>query len=388
MATGMKYWLCTVAAACAAVAVALLPPAMQGSSRPEPTAEELRFRQIWTEVARAHGVLQANRWSDSLSALTLRTEEDRLALGAPPSERVTPEGLEEWRLLHAAPHAALQPRDPNMLVGFFFQPSRHGAQPEVPGFATGSRRQTYVGVRDGSAYCLQVQPVPNYMYGLDNAELRSPAGTGLGACEPYAKYGMPGREVNEWLEAGALALALDGSMDRSDDRLLGRQATHAQPFGLNRPFGENVVVARCLAEDRAACVRAVTDPEILATGSTEFRGDPTWLAANSPISHVEDSYGALTSFRQKSAFLLGDLEAEFGPDAFARFWTSDEPVPAAFATAFGVELGDWVLAWTDVEIGHFRAGPGLHGSALLWALLTLTALSGLGSGVAMRRRVG
>jgi hypothetical protein len=386
----MRYWLGAVAAVSAAVVVAFLLPDARNDSRPEPSAEELRYMELWTEVTHAHGMLQARRWSDSLSALTVRTAEAGLALGTPTLERVTPEGMTEWRQIHEAQLAALQPRDPEMLVGFFLQPIRHGALQNVPTFATGSRRQTYAGTRDGSAYCLQVEPLPPgtaMFYRVDNADLRSPLGTSLGACRLYAKYGVPGPQVNAWLEAGGLELAYDASTDAPTERLLGPRAGLPLPFGLNRPFSEHVAVARCLADDGASCAQAVTDPEVLAAKSSATRGDPAWLAANTPISHVADPHGALTSFKQRSASLLADLEAEFGPDAFARFWTSDEAVPEAFAAAFGMDLGEWVLGWSDDEIGHFRAGPSPTAATLGWSVLTLMLLTGFAGLKQVRRRV-
>ncbi len=390
MATRMRYGLGALAAGFATATLMLLWPAAPSDSRREPSAEELRYLELWTEVTHAHGILQARRWSDSLSALTLRTAENGLALGTPTLERVTPEGRAEWRQLHAAQLAALQPRDPDMLVGFFFQPVRHGSLEGVPTFATGSRRQTYVGVREGSSYCLQVEPLPPgsaEFYRVDNADLRSPLGTDLGACRLYAKYGRPGPEVNAWLETGGLGLAYDASVTPPTNTLLGPKATLPLSFGRNRPYSEHVVVARCLAEDRTACRQAVLDPQVLAARSSADRGDPAWLAANTPISHVADPHGAMTSFRQRSASMLADVEAEFGSEAFARFWRSSEPVPEAFQEAFGVELGDWVLGWADREIGRFRAGPAPRAATVGWSLLTLMLLSGFAGLKQVARRV-
>lgn len=194
--------------------------------------------------------------------------------------------------------------------------------------------------------------------------------------------------MNAWLEAGGLELAYDASVEAPTSKSFGPEATFPLAFGVYRPYDEHVVVARCLAEDPTACRQAVLDPQVLAARSSADRGDPAWLAANTPISHVADPHGAMTSFRQRSASMLADVEAEFGSEAFARFWRSSEPVPGAFQEAFGVELGDWVLGWADREIGHFRAGPAPRAATMGWSLLTLMLLSGFAGLKQVARRVG
>ena len=375
METGMKYWLGAVVAACALVTVWALPPSTGSGRTRAALPEEVRYQEVTTELQRAHGILVATRWSDSLSALVVGTAVDGLALALPPSTLVTSEGIEEWRTRMASHVDSLEPRDPRMTVGVVFQQDTHGALDGVILPRIGIRPQTYIGVRDGTPYCFVVFP---RRYPSDNRDLRSVRT--LESCGLYAKYGMPGAAVGTWLEAGGLAFAREGRTEQLD-ALLGPTAGESRPFGLTRPFPEQLVVAGCLAGRAEACAQALTDPAVLASRSRD-----ALLVANSPMSHMAG--GAFTPFARRSAFLLFELEAQYGPAAFARFWTSEASVPEAFEGSFGVELGAWVLGWAEEEIGLFRAGPTPTAATVGWSLVALMILSGLASATAMQRRVG
>lgn len=85
--------------------------------------------------------------------------------------------------------------------------------------------------------------------------------------------------------------------------------------------------------------------------------------------------------------ILSRLEAEFGSDAFLRFWTSNQPVEAAFDTAFGIHPAEWVHRTATDLSGVVRAGPlpsaGPAGTSVLLMVLGLA----WGALAALRRRV-
>ena len=83
--------------------------------------------------------------------------------------------------------------------------------------------------------------------------------------------------------------------------------------------------------------------------------------------------------------VLATAEAMYGSEAFARFWRSDAPVDDAFRAAFGVDLGDWVLARVSERVRITRAGPALSATALLGSLLVLLLSVGVAV-VAQRAR--
>jgi hypothetical protein len=207
------------------------------------------------------------------------------------------------------------------------------------------------------------------------------------ACTLYAQYGLPGTHVQEWMKASALGFARVSEPEFADvvassapEPLIPRGL-----FGLSRPlmWDENAAVHACLAGRAEACERAVTEPALLASG---FR-DTEWVLANSPAVDL-GLRGRGPPFGYLDDALLFELEARFGQEAFQRFWTSGEPVPAAFEGAFGEPLGPWVLAWIERHVGLYRAGPSVPWGALGWSVLALMGLAFLASAAQTRRQAG
>jgi hypothetical protein len=374
----MKLWLGAVIGLCALVALWALPPSRITNRTRVRSPEEVRYDQVAGELRRAHGLLLAQRWSDSLSALVVETAVDGLALAYPPSDLVTAEGVAEWRQAVTARLASFGRRDPDMTVGIVFQLDMHGALEAAldgadaalgPPFS--ARHQTYVGARDGSPYCFVVLPE---RYAVRNGGLRS--ATSLEGCRWFYEYGVPGNAVGAWLEAGAFSLGWDDDVQG----VLPTPPLDMTWFGIVRPYSEEIVVAACLAGDAAACEGAVTDHELLAARLLDGG-----LVELSPISHLHR--GRSTPFHDRAGLLFVELEARYGQDAFARFWTSDEPVPVAFEAAFGSNIGVWMRDFSQEGIGSFRAGPLPRAASLGWSMLAVLLLSGFVSWKQMRRRV-
>jgi len=370
MATGLKLWFGVVASTCTILALWMLPPTTWEGFTRGASPEEVRYRQVTAELQLAHGVLMARRWADSLSALAVETAVGGLALGHPPAEPVTADGSREWRELVASGLQSLEPRDPAMILGMFFQDDRHGSLEGVLLPRFGLRPQTYVGVRDATPYCLIVYPE---RYTIDDRSLRLTRR--LENCLMHAKYGMPGAAIAGWLEAGGFAFARDVRLAELDSMILLRRE-EAMPFGFNRPFQESAIATGCIAGKLPACTLAFTDPGGLGLLQP--------LVDQSEIAFIRA--GPFTPYAQKSSAILAELEAEYGPEVFRRFWKSEDEVGEAFQAAFGVDAGTWMRDWVQSEVGSYRSGPLPTRGALSTSLLTLMALSGIACAIAMRRR--
>jgi hypothetical protein len=367
----MRLWIASTVVLCTSIAVWALPPREEQSSYVR-APEVARFARAATEIRRAHGVLMATRWADSLSALVLETAVDGAALAYPPSDLVTPEGDREARTLLAERLASFQVRDPAMTIGVVLQYDLHGAMDGVLA-PFGPRPQIYVGERDGRPFCFVVRPE---RYPVRNAQLRS--AWMLDECVWYAKYGVPGPAIAAWLEGGALNFAREG---RAQDvnAMLGPAWRPDLPFGLVRPYDEPITAAACMTGDSAACERVVTDP-------VRRLGSDSILIAQSPISHV--STGGSSPFEVRASFLFSELEARYGAEAFTRFWKSEDAVPIAFQAAFDAELGVWMRDWVEEVVGPYRATPAPRAATLGWSALALLLFSGLASWKQVRRQVG
>ena len=86
-------------------------------------------------------------------------------------------------------------------------------------------------------------------------------------------------------------------------------------------------------------------------------------------------------------WLVSDLVGDMGPERFATFWTSPLPVDSAFATAFGVELGEWMSGWQRRQMGG-RVPPPTAPSLVmtLQALFLVVAAVGIAAAVVTRRQ--
>lgn len=389
MATAMKRWIALTGLGLVLVAVATLPPSTLRLQPRSVLPEVERFEALDAEARRQVGVLQATLWSDSLSELAVRTAEDGVAVGAFGIEEMSEEPFTEWGAAVREYVGSLRPRAHELVVGVYYQPSMLGQPEGVPGPPVGGAH-TYVGVRDGTPYCLQVEPRPSPP---DARSLRFyiewlPE-TGIGVCRLFAKYGLPGDGVRRWLDDGAIGFARSEAPP-PDRRSLYYGSFEAPPlpgsfFGLMRPqvVDRNPAVGRCLAGDADACLQAVSSP---ASGFRLAQSDYEYIRTHSPLTY-NVRYGAPTAFGSPDQYLLADLEAEAGPDTFARFWTSAEEMPVAFEAAFGVDPGSWIRDWAQREDGVYHAGPGLRAGTKLWSLLALVLLAGLASLVGVRRQV-
>lgn len=351
MAIRMRAWLALVVGACAAVAIPLIPPDRFEFPVTNEEPEQRRYEEALGELRRTHMALQLMRWSDSLSAL-VRAES----------------GADETRS--------------GIRLAAFMQPVFHGALPGLPrGIPTWSSL-TLSDMEGATLFCLTVhtQPVGDAfdVEAVPVAALPDP-------CRMIDRFGAPGAHVEEWLEQGAWGFG--SSREPAPDHLRLRNDLYAELpyFGDRRhPLArENVFVGGCLAGQPEACARAVLDPIDVEGNGSELRA----VAERVGWSYADLDWSDESPFRYLDDSLFADIERQFGEEAFARFWSSDEEVPVAFEAAFGVELGEWVLAWADAQMGISRAGPAIPLADILLVMFTVGAMTALACRVGMRRRI-
>ncbi len=387
MALGMKHWIWMAAGGCGLVALWLLPPKTYatGGVR-ESTAVELRYSQLRHDAQQTRVTLQRMRWSDSLSALALATAENGVVVGGEPS-LLQPATRDRIEQLLGTEMSRLQRREEGTVVGVFAQSAALTWNGQ--GLTLAPREELYLGMRQGHLYCLKVMSITSPVLlrysemspwtGIDGKEYSSV----LGACRLVAEYGAPGPGIRAWLERGATWYGHSAGVRprwamRMDEGMYGPST-----FGRRRNFNgrDDMRGDACRAGRPKECVSAFLDPlgkiaeerGFHLTAEDRSLGVVPWSAA-SPLGYT-------------SAFLLWDLEQQFGPRRVQAFWTSTADVPTAFRSAFGQPLDQWLMAWVSTHERMTTAGPGLPRGDTLGALLLLAVSAIVGGWWAHRRRV-
>lgn len=394
MAFGMKHWIGLVAAGLALVALLALPPrAMDSRAELTPTHEEVRARALRTEFRQGWDVLKRMRWADSLASLAVRTAEDGVAVGAPEGTLTS----EELATLHANLMEELDEVGPlreGVVLGFFAHPVNFATSPDAPR-DTRTFEEVYVGRLDGVEYCVRVEAINRHEItgrflagsrwdrieqdGREYSDM-------LELCRLVARHGLPGEEIMAWLENGAAGFAEDPAETPFRGRMNENWLRDANlPFGfrarLRSSGSQALTMERCHTGTAEACGEVAAAPEITWPATV----DAIEVARRSPALTLGRYNG--TPFGSPGDYLISDIERDFGPEAFGRFWRSDADVKTAFQDAFGVSLGEWALGWVQRNFGVRTRGPGLSKSAGLGGLLTLSLFAVLAGAWARRRKV-
>lgn len=396
MAFRMKQWLGLVVVSMGLVALWRLP---LDSAPPRPVESVLpetqHYRELQREFEATRATLDRIRRAKELPANAIATATDGLSVVVPPHPDEDAEEVVALGERVRRQAGTFRARDPEMVVGYAYDGS--------PGGGTGLpvtltyRLETYVGREAETPYCLQVVVSrPESMWELIQGDV---GGSGwsryrgglLGACAFYGKYGLAGPRIQEWLETGGVAFAV-GSRSAVEVGLAstpyygaymsnGYPPLHRRSFLGIRMGTQSVLAERCLVGDAESCSRTLLDPDA-AVGTSEEQGR---LVTPSPAMFA----GTLRPgpFDYEGSFILSDLEREFGADAFRRFWTSDEEVPAAFEAAFGVEPGQWLLHWLSLGPGIERASPAPGPLTTFTSLLIVSLLTGFATMRQRQRRV-
>lgn len=389
MAFGMKQWIGATVVGLALVAVWRLPP-----ESPDPrgeqvrTAEAIRHQKLRAEVRLTEGILHRTMWADSLSALALAEAVGGVAVLSPDDG----EGVADQRR-RLAEQVRRQidgraPEAPRMLFGYVLQPHDHRRADGA--LSPRDRTETYVGTRDGVDYCLQVRVAPRRRLSdilavrIAGSDDRGavPRTDELGPCRFYVIYGLAGPRIQEWLEDGALKLAYEGGSEAPATELAGSR--NGWRFWFASAFlrgGGDVGLNRCRTGLASACADFLERP-----GRYYLTDQHREVVRRSPATSI-GSPSASGRVIHDEEYILADLEAEFGRDAFAEFWTSEQEVGVAFEAAFGVDAGSWLVTWLERTSGVHRTGPGLPRSATSGTMLALGLLLGVAHWRRRERRV-
>jgi hypothetical protein len=379
MALRMKYWLGLVLIGVALVSVWRLPPeALTGRSAVAKPAETLRLEEIKREFKWTAETLRRVLWSDSLAPLLVSQARDGTAFLFPSVESLNEEqlGKLDAKIRNEVEETRLDTDE--LVFGYVLQPSDHAASADMP---PGARRraETYVGSLGGIDYCMQVRVQHRQSIGVAvAAELAgtdpvAPRSNLLGACRPYVRYGLAGPRVQEWLEQGGVSFAIESGAPEDAYAFPGSLGRRSY-FGYsslgrsNRPIEAD----RCLAGDAGACAFLFRNP----TAADRLLANDLEVVLRSPATSI-GTESVFRSIALDEEYLLADLEAEFGTEAFGRFWTSEGDVEVAFREAFGMEAGSWVVSWTTGQRGFDPPGPGLPRSASSGTMLALALLLGV-----------
>lgn len=375
MAFGMKQWIAAMVLGCALVAAWRLPPEpVDSHDRAVVTGERIRFDALHSEIRTTSAILFRTLWADSLSAEVVAEAEDGLALLTPSvNEAVAAQRSRLAEQIRVQLERRPEGRS-KMIFGYVVQPFDH--RREDGAAWPRERTETYVGTRDGADYCLQVRvvhprsgstAVGRRLIGSD--DFVTPRDDELGPCRFYLGYGFAGPRVQEWLEAGGLEFAYEPAaaapldFERRENRRRG-------VFGIDRA-GAVSAHGRCLAGVEESCEALFTDlgPYLLTEQQRE-------IVRGSPATGLGSSFNRIGWVRAHR-HILADLEAEFGVEAFRRFWTSDEAVDDAFASAFGLRPGAWLVQRIERYQGIDAPGPGVPQHTSSMAMLTITAFLGI-----------
>ncbi len=408
MAPDMKRAVLIVGVCCTVLTLWLVPAEplpifgySAESSESRFTAERQAAIAIRDKAKEENALLRRLRLVDSLSARLVSSSPDPIVIDLPPEA-----GPEERSMLSEAVRSQIEylvaePTD--MVVGVSYVDHRFGSHPDFA-HLTRLGADYFSGTVDGQPFCLVVYPffAANPTDPRSEGNLRSairsltdtrfagapdgPPIDVLGPCSVHLVHGSPGPAIRRWLRDDGMSRLARSPWLGGDYRLPPisdhrsiygewneRRRERASVYGRESAVGEG-----CLAGRLDACRRAVLDP-------TAYVDPESYPELEEWISSGHSRNGEPFGGRERT--WMGDLEAEFGRDPFARFWTSDQNVEDAFAAAFDEPIGAWTMRWAQDRMGPQKAGPSTDLLSVLLTLVTLLACVGIATATAERWRV-
>ena len=362
-------WLAVVLACCLAVLAwaRTIPVAAEPRAR---TADELRrdLTDVAVEILSADAAYREYAVADSLLPLLPDTPGITVAIST------AAEAQGGLHLIQAAAAEARSIPRPRARIGVFLIDDTFGRHGGIPLRVSQRDREIYTGSSSTGPYCVLVGKGT-----ADNGEIanhaflyaRRSADRGLlGPCRFVARYGTPGPAIERWLASGAYMIA---------------EAPGAVPFAMERRsfssarllwMDGDLRIRACAGGREARCADILTRPP---ASLDAFRRAVTQGAATFNLPPLYESEAV--PYR----LMLSSIEAEFGQERFARFWTSDREVPAAFAAAFGVDADAWVSRWSRSTYEEVRLGATTSAATALVSCLVVLVCSGLAAAIAARR---
>lgn len=342
MALGLSRWLSIALGAAALIAIAVLPPEPYGR---EPSTwyyrHERHSRRLSTLIRQTRTELRTLEVRDSLLRLADATGPGARVVimgdAAPERKAEARRLLERWLAVPESGRGGITP-----LVGLQVDNTPYRDAPRD--WAFGSVFTYFLPGTAGGGRCLSVgdlRLVPA-VYSSDPSEVH--VGRVLGPCAFFARFGLPGSSIAEWLEKVGYLPAANAVW------------TAEGPPG-PRPVAENLDrriwphLFACAAGDADAC-RIGLSRRAPWTALRDFgHPDPRdrnivrrWSYERSSLGPEFDLY-------------LSDLLIEMGEARFGRFWTSAAPLESAFRDAFGLEMTEYTMRWARRQVGRPRSGP-------------------------------
>jgi hypothetical protein len=204
----------------------------------------------------------------------------------------------------------------------------------------------------------------------------------LGACAFYARYGMPGAEVQRWMQGAGGNMAIDRSSLASPTK------SARMWFGWHLATDPlNLAVAACTAGKSETCASLLTQ-EFLDQNDDMEQVEPRVIEAGIPLLDGSIRYLPVEPAYDEMRQALARLEERFGQERFAAFWHSDRSVPEAFESAFGISAAEWGLELARrASPGEARAAVMPGGSEVGLTALYLVLAGMIGIGLSRKRRV-
>ncbi|HEY3279962.1 MAG TPA: hypothetical protein VGJ83_05570 [Gemmatimonadales bacterium] len=386
----MRLWLLAPLVACAAVALAYLPPrgvrdrgdrGWFGPRAPTPTAARQRAQALAGEWRAAQAAV---RLAESRGRLPVAPAEGpALLFVGPDSVPVAPR-----RRVAAALDSAwhqLGLGETKISVGVVLQFRPGADRPGAPSERGGGVAYLLPDSTDRTACVVLLPPGLGLTRWLlserrpeDRFRLEDWLAASLGPCAFYAAYGAPGKPVRRWLAQRGFDLALAPAW---------RDPPQGSPYvgffvnSMTRTWNwewvyhQSFPAVACLGGRAGGCREAV-----LAGAGGDWRDSVPRVLVPSRVWWRQQRLIAGERY-------LADVARAVGPERFVRFWNSPLPVDTALAAALGEPVGEWTARWQG------SLGPPLPplgasaplGSALLALLLAAGALSGVALSAARRQ---
>ena len=397
--------------ACAALALALLPPRPSPDDDPTLTMRRRSYDR-WAPVRDAR--FAVSRAEQMLTALVLRDSVTSRARPGGPPVAIFQGPWRDRPDLRVIVERALDGRHAAAPVGVVLQA-------QVTSYRTTARAlefpliASYFVSPDSTAPCLTLVSVwlPSepglWAEALDVQLQQHPVDELMGPCALAAAFGTAGPGAARWLSAGAAVYARDpvpagrtlggpgdwafdwenqdwlwgwwsprtegGTRPWLIESLVMGRATYYSPgtfgpedYALEHCRRERLDSCRYLLHDARGLGFRTPSPSVPELVRVRL-GDPGRRATPAP-------YG-----------LVAALRHDVGDERFGRFWRSALPLDSAFATAFGISTGHWMFGWVRATYGppRYQASVGM-GDAVV-ALVIAGGLTILAAGLAARRGI-
>ena len=389
MALSLRHWVLGGVLACAAIAVAKLPPPVEPSrpayafrledfevplDRVELLRAALRIRR--GRLDRAQDVAQLVR---TVRETTPRSDGVPLLVTTLPLAGRTRRVIEErvaslWK--------DLGPTSPDVTVGVVL--AEHGPQLQILPSASGGRTCIVKLPLDWSLRWMLRSSEPPRADQVD-PWLRQ----GIGACAFYAAFGRPGPAVERWLLGRGFDLggdadwtgAAQGRWYRFGALPAGvRLARALIAWELDERYSASLDAVACNAGDLPRCRAALFLPDTTAIGRRRRREPPGVVLGWS----WWDTRGGLYGGR----VYLADLVRTTGRERFGVFWRSPAPVDSAFQTAMGLSIEAWTARWQRERMGVLTVGSRIRAASILLGLLVAGLFVAGSAYFAGRRQIG